>query len=245
MNQTSVSQLSVTGLRLRHGPEVTLDFPDFEARQGEQLALVGPSGAGKTSLLHLIAGLLRPDSGQIVFDGQLISALGEAQRDAYRARSVGYVFQDFHLMPGYSALENVVLGLGLAGMRGPAARTRAAEVLTELGLGSRLRHAPRQLSTGERQRVALARAVAHRPALLLADEPTAHLDRQRAAQAVRLLQDTAAALGSTLLTVTHDPLVMEAFSRRIKIGAQASTEATRSEVIDAEHGAVADMTVLT
>ena len=217
-----MSQLSVTGLRLRHGPEVTLSFPDFEVGQGEHLALVGPSGAGKTTLLHLIAGLLRPDSGRErdLRRPELISALSEAQRDAYRARSVGYVFQDFHLMPGYSALENVVLGLGLAGMRGPAARTRAAEVLTTLGLGSRLRHAPRQLSTGERQRVALARAVAHRPALLLADEPTAHLDRQRAAQAVRLLQDTAAALGSTLMTVTHDLLVMDAFSRRIEIGTE-------------------------
>lgn len=214
-----MTQLTVQNVTHRYGPEVTLAFPSFEVGKGEQLALVGPSGAGKTTLLHLIAGLLRPDTGQISFDGQTISALSESGRDAYRALSVGYVFQDFHLMPGYSALENVLLGLGLAGMRGPQARERAAEVLTELGLVARLRHTPRQLSTGERQRVALARAVAHRPALLLADEPTAHLDRARGVQALKLLQDTAAGLGATLIVVTHDPLVMDAFERLIEVGA--------------------------
>ncbi|AZI41985.1 ABC transporter ATP-binding protein [Deinococcus psychrotolerans] len=216
-----MTQLAVQNLTYRHGPEVALTFPSFEVGKGEQLALIGPSGAGKTTLLHLIAGLLRPESGQIRFDGQIISALSESGRDAYRARSVGYVFQDFHLMPGYSALENVLLGLGLSGMRGPQARERAAEVLSELGLGARLRHTPRQLSTGERQRVALARAVAHRPALLLADEPTAHLDRARGVQALKLLQDTAAVLGVTLIVVTHDPLVMDAFGRLIEVGAVA------------------------
>ena len=214
-----MSQLTVSGVTQRYGPEVTLTFPSFEVGKGEQLVLVGPSGAGKTTLLHLIAGLLLPKSGQIGFDGQTISALSEAGRDAYRARNVGYMFQDFHLMPGYSAQENVMLGLGLSGMRGPQARERAAEVLTELGLGARLGHTLRQLSTGERQRVALARAVAHRPALLLADEPTAHLDRARGGQALKLLQDTAAGLGATLIVVTHDPTVMAAFGRLIEVGA--------------------------
>ncbi len=202
-----------------------LSFPDFSAHSGEQLALTGPSGAGKTTLLHLIAGLLRPVAGAVRFGDTLVSELGEAQRDAYRARSVGYMFQDFHLMPGYGALENVLLGLGLSGMRGPQARQRAAEVLRDLGLGNRLHHSPRQLSTGERQRVALARAVAHRPALLLADEPTAHLDHDRAGQAVTLLRQTAADMGATLLVVTHDPKVMGAFTRRIEVGARAGSAA--------------------
>jgi putative ABC transport system ATP-binding protein len=218
---TASTLLEVQNLRYRHGPDVRLSFPDFSAQSGEHLALTGPSGAGKTTLLHLIAGLLRPEAGRINFGETSVSELSEAQRDAYRARNVGYMFQDFHLMPGYSALENVLLGLGLSGVRGPQARIRATEVLRELGLEGRLHHSSRQLSTGERQRVALARAVAHRPRLLLADEPTAHLDHDRAVQAVTLLRQTAESLGATLLVVTHDPLVMEAFARRVQVGSLA------------------------
>ena len=125
-------------------------------------------------------------------------------------------------MPGYSALENVLLGLGLAGVRGPQANMRAREVLGSLGLGQRLNHSPRQLSTGERQRVALARAVAHRPALLLADEPTAHLDPSRGADAVALLRRTAAELGATLIVVSHDPAEVEAFPKWLDLGKPAT-----------------------
>ena len=177
----------------------------------------GPSGVGKTTWLHFLAGLLTPSAGQVRYGEVQINALGETGRDLFRARTVGYVFQDFHLMPGYSALENVLLGLGLAGVRGPQAGARAREVLTHLGLGNRLNHTPRQLSTGERQRVALARAVAHRPALLLADEPTAHLDPSRGAEAVALLRQTAAELGATLIVVSHDPAVVSAFVRRLEL----------------------------
>ena len=214
--------LTLTGIAHRYGPDVTLTYPDLSLPGGAELVVSGPSGVGKTTWLHFIAGLLTPSAGQVCYGETEVNALSEAQRDRYRARTVGYVFQDFHLMPGYSALENVVLGLGLAGVRGPQAVMRAREVLGSLGLGARLHHSPRQLSTGERQRVALARAVAHRPALLLADEPTAHLDPSRGADAVALLRQTAAELGATLIVVSHDPAVVGAFARRLDLGHTAA-----------------------
>jgi len=210
--------LTLTGIQHRYSPDVTLSYPDVELEGGAELVISGPSGVGKTTLLHFMAGLLTPSAGQVRHGGVMVNALGEAGRDSFRARTVGYVFQDFHLMPGYSALENVLLGLGLAGVRGPQAGARAKEVLGLLGLGKRLNHNPRQLSTGERQRVALARAVAHRPALLLADEPTAHLDPSRGADAVALLRQTAAELGATLVVVSHDPEVVGTFARRLELG---------------------------
>ncbi|ADV67279.1 ABC transporter ATP-binding protein [Deinococcus maricopensis] len=222
----SAADLLVRGVTHAYGADVTLTYPDFTARAGEHLAITGPSGAGKTTLLHFIAGLLTPTSGDVTYGHTRVNALSEAARDAYRARTVGYVFQDFHLMPGYTALENVMLGLGLAGVRGARARDAARAALTRLGLGERAHHTPRQLSTGERQRVALARAVAHGPGLLLADEPTAHLDRARATQALTLLQDTARDLGATLIVVSHDPLVIDAFARHLHVGDRAAPALT-------------------
>jgi len=204
--------------RFQRGREqITLAFPDFTLGAADQAALTGPSGSGKTTLLHLLAGLLVPLEGRVQAQDQDLSTLSEAARDRFRARSVGYVFQDFHLIDGYSAVENVVVGLGLAGVPAAERTARARAALERLGLGDRLRHPPRRLSTGERQRVALARAVAHRPGLLLADEPTAHLDRERAATALALLRDTAAELGAVLVVATHDPWVYETFERRIEL----------------------------
>ena len=211
-------RLQLTDITHRYGPDVSLSYPDLRLDGGEELVISGPSGVGKTTLLHFMAGLLRPASGEVRYGDTLVSGLSEGGRDHFRASTVGYVFQDFHLMPGYSALENVLLGLGLAGIRGPAASARARETLTALGLGARLHHSPRQLSTGERQRVALARAVAHRPKLLLADEPTAHLDPSRGLDALALLRGTAAELGATLVVVSHDPQVVSAFGRRLELG---------------------------
>jgi putative ABC transport system ATP-binding protein len=196
---------------------VVLRFPDVALEAGEHAAVVGPSGSGKTTLLHLLAGLLVATEGDVVVHGIALSRLHEAARDRYRATTVGYVFQDFHLIDGYSALENVVLGLGLSGVPANTRVEQATVALDRLGLGQRLRHPPRRLSTGERQRVALARAVAHRPTLLLADEPTAHLDRPRAAEALVLLRETASDLNATLLVATHDPWVYETFERRVEV----------------------------
>ena len=129
--------------------ELVLDVPSFRLAAGERVALVGASGGGKTTLLHVIAGLLRPDSGQVLFDGADVAVLGEARRDAFRARNLGYVFQSFHLLQGCSALENVVLGMAF----GPGPDRGAARALLErLGLGQRLHHRPAQLSVGQQQR---------------------------------------------------------------------------------------------
>ena len=212
-----MADVSLLGVTQRFGEDVTVRLPDLELSWGEQVALLGPSGSGKTTLLHLLAGLRLPSEGQVWVGGVNLAALSEAQRDAYRREGVGYLFQDFHLMEGYTALENVLLGLGVAGIRGPGAQARAVGVLNELGLGHRLSHPPSRLSTGERQRVALARAVAHRPRLLLADEPTAHLDRARAATALELLAQTATALEALLIVATHDPWVIERFPRCIEL----------------------------
>lgn len=212
-----MAEVCLRGVICRYGEDVTLCFPDLEIPSGEQAVLLGPSGSGKTTLLHLLAGLRGPSAGEVWVDGRNLATLSEAQRDAYRRERVGYLFQDFYLMEGYTALENVLLGLGIAGVRGAAALRQAAEILRAVGLGQRLSHPPKRLSTGERQRVALARAVAHRPRLLLADEPTAHLDRSRAATALDLLTQTAKTLGATLVVATHDPWVMERFSLRLEL----------------------------
>ncbi|GHF43819.1 putative ABC transport system ATP-binding protein [Deinococcus metalli] len=207
--------LSVRGLTVSRGPDAVLTYPDFDLAPGTHLAVTGPSGTGKTTLLHVLAGLLIPDAGEVRYGGQSLGALTEAGRDAYRRRAVGYVFQDFHLMPGLSALENVELALRVSGVADPRDVARAA--LTRLDLGHRLRHRPAELSTGERQRVAIARAVAHNPGLLLVDEPTAHLDRERARVALDLLRGAAQQQGATLIVVTHDPLVAQDFGEQLHL----------------------------
>lgn len=208
-------QLSGRNLSIQHGAEVRLTYPDFSWPAGTHLALTGPSGTGKTSLLNAVAGLLRPSTGQLCYGEHDLTALSEAGRDAFRRREVGYVFQDFHLMPGLSAQENVELGLRVAGVRNAGALAQTA--LRRLDLAGRLHHKPGQLSTGERQRVAIARAVAHRPGLLLVDEPTAHLDRERAAGAMSLLREAATELGATLVVVTHDEAVALSLPEHFRI----------------------------
>lgn len=207
--------LKIENLTIQHNSETTLQYPDFELEQGEELVITGPSGTGKTTLLHLLAGLLTPTSGVVQFGDLAVSRVNEVKREAYRRQTVGYVFQDFYLMPGLSALENVELGLRVANIQQPQQKATAA--LKQLDLGHRLRNYPTDLSTGERQRVAVARAVAHQPKLLLVDEPTAHLDRDRAQGALELLKETAKQLAATLVVVTHDPLVVEAMSRRLEL----------------------------
>ncbi len=207
--------LTTKGVRHQYGAEVALEYPDFRLEQGHQMTITGPSGSGKTTLLHFVAGLIRPSSGSVTVNDLDLTRLSESQRDHFRSRTIGYVFQDFHLMDGYTALENVLLGLGLASRQN---RARALEVLNLVGLSKRTGHTSRQLSTGERQRVALARAVAHTPKILLADEPTAHLDRARGTAALDLLKSTASSIGASLLVVTHDELVMDAFERRLEVG---------------------------
>lgn len=189
-----------------------VSVPQFALAPGEQLALRGESGSGKTTFLNLIAGILAADSGRVMLDGVEMTALGEAKRDRLRAEKLGYIFQTFNLLQGYTVLENVVLGMSF-GPRG-ADRAHAREVLGRVGLGHRLDHFPNQLSTGQQQRVAVARALANRPKLVLADEPTGNLDRKHAGEALQLIREVCREHGAALLLVSHDELVLGQFELR-------------------------------
>ena len=176
-----------------------------------RVIVVGTSGSGKTTFLHLIAGILAADEGRIVIDGEAVAALGESQRDRARAARIGYIFQTFNLRQGYTVLENVVLGMSFG--PGGVDRARARALLERVGLGHRLHHFPRQLSTGQQQRVAVARALANRPKLVLADEPTGNLDRAHGREALTLIREACREAGAALLLVSHDPEVLAQFEQ--------------------------------
>jgi ABC-type lipoprotein export system ATPase subunit len=203
------------------GTHLVLDVPSLSAREGEQLCVVGGSGSGKTTLLNVIAGITTPDSGKVVVKGTELTALGEPARDRYRARQIGYVFQVFNLLQAYSAIENVLLPLHFAGVGRREAGERATKLLDRVGLGAKRQNKPAALSVGEQQRVALARAVACRPALILADEPTANLDPANAVNALALLREVASESGAALLVVTHDDRVKAQFPRVETLGPAA------------------------
>jgi putative ABC transport system ATP-binding protein len=192
-------------------PLPILNIPEFRAAAGEQVVLMGRSGCGKTTLLHVIAGISRPDAGSVQIDGTDITRLSEAGRDRFRADKLGYVFQTFNLLPGFSALENVILGMSFAGRRVDVARAR--DLLERVGLKHRLSHRPAALSVGEQQRVAVARALANRPKLLLADEPTANVDSGHQQQIIDLVRSTCQEENVALLLVTHTPEVAQQFER--------------------------------
>jgi putative ABC transport system ATP-binding protein len=183
--------------------------PRFELAAGEQRALRGESGSGKTTFLHLIAGILAADGGRAEIDGVDMAALPEAKRDRLRADKLGYIFQTFNLLQGYTVLENVLLGMSF-GPRG-VDRAHAIEMLGRVGLAHRLGHFPRQLSTGQQQRVAVARALANRPKLVLADEPTGNLDRVSSKEALALIREVCRENEAALLLVSHDYGVLAQF----------------------------------
>jgi putative ABC transport system ATP-binding protein len=185
-----------------------VDVPSFQMADQAQVALSGESGSGKTTLLHLIAGILKPDSGSILLAGREMSALSEPARDRLRATTIGYIFQTFNLLQGYTCLENVLLGMSF----GPGAdREFARSLLSRVGLEQRLRHYPRQLSTGQQQRVAVARALANRPKLVLADEPTGNLDHRTSNESLALIREACRENGAALLLVSHDRDVLGQF----------------------------------
>ena len=188
-----------------------LDIPTFDVASGEQMVLVGKSGCGKTTLLHTIAGITRADEGEIRIDNIDIATLSEAGVDKVRAAKLGYVFQTFNLLPGFTALENVLLGMTFA--RGRKDVARARQLLERVGLAHRATHRPTALSVGEQQRVAVARALANRPSLLLADEPTANIDPRNQQKIVDLIRDTCREEGVSLIVVTHSMEVAHQFDR--------------------------------
>lgn len=183
----------------------------FAIGEGEQVALIGTSGGGKTTLLHLIAGLLTPDSGSIKLAGTELTRLSEQGRDRFRASSIGYVFQTFNLLPAFSAIENVKLGMTFGA--GSPDTARAKELLSKVGLADRANYRPRQLSVGQQQRVAIARALAGKPKLLLADEPTANVDPVSAESVLELIRESCRDEGVAMLMVTHDMDVASKFDR--------------------------------
>ncbi len=188
-----------------------VEIPAFDLEARQRVALSGASGSGKTTFLNLIAGILVPDLGSVVLDGVDLATAKEAARDRIRAVSIGYIFQTFNLLQGYTCLENVLLGMSF----GPGSdRGRAEELLRRVGLGDRLRHYPRQLSTGQQQRVAVARALANRPKLVLADEPTGNLDHRAGLESLALIREACTESGAALLLVSHDREVLAQFDDR-------------------------------
>ena len=180
--------------------------------KGEHVALTGPSGIGKSTLLHLISGILRPDQGKVTLADTELTALQERELDRFRARHIGYVFQTFHLLESLTVLENVETAVTFA--EGDH-YDRARELLEQMGLGDRLSHFPNQLSVGQRQRVAVARSIVNSPPLVLADEPTANLDPTRSEEVVSLLRESCRASEAALLVVSHDLAAVENFDRVI------------------------------
>ncbi len=217
MNAPSVAVLQVTDLAKRVQLEeeslTILETVNLTINPGESVAIIGPSGSGKSTLLSLLAGLDQPSAGSIHLMGQPFDSLSEDGRAEARAGSVGFVFQNFQLLPALTALENVMLPLELQGASD--ARERSALLLEQVGLGHRMEHLPGRLSGGEQQRVAIARAFAARPQLLFADEPTGNLDAKNSEKIEALLFDLNREYGTTLVLVTHDTQLAERCQRRL------------------------------
>jgi putative ABC transport system ATP-binding protein len=197
------------------GALTLLDDINFTVGSGSSVAIEGASGSGKTTLLGLLAGLDTPSSGRITISGLTLTDMDEDGRALLRARLVGFVFQDFQLLHGLTALENVMLPLELAGKQGP--RTAALELLQRVGLGERSHHYPAQLSGGEQQRCAIARAFVMRPQLLIADEPTGNLDRATGRRIIDLMFSLNREQGTTLIMATHDPMLAECCEQRLQL----------------------------
>jgi len=197
------AMLSIRGLARRFGARPILDGLDLELTAGEYVAIIGESGAGKSTLLNLVAGLDRADAGRISIGGEDITVLDEDARTRLRRAKVGFVFQAFHILPHLTVAQNVELPLVLLGVEPGERRRRTMQLLAAVGLGDRAESPPRELSGGELQRVAVARALVHRPALVLADEPTGNLDPDTAETVLRLLAGTIKAEGAAGILVTH------------------------------------------
>ena len=194
-----------------------LENLDLTLRPAERTAIIGESGVGKSTLLHILGTLDRPTSGHVTLDEQNLSGLPEGELAALRNREIGFIFQLHHLLPDFSALENVMMPGLIAGLSQEKARTRAAEILEQVGLSDRLSHRPGELSGGEQQRVAVARALVLKPRLVLADEPTGNLDPETGEGVLRLLLTLNQALGVAMIIVTHSEKLAAAMDRTLRL----------------------------
>lgn len=194
-----------------------VDDLDLKIEGGELVAIVGPSGSGKTTLLQLISGLDRPSSGSIHLDETDLTTLSERKLTKVRGESIGFVFQQFNLIPTMTASENVQAAMAPFGLKGAERKERAQALLAEVGLGDRAGHLPTQMSGGEQQRVAIARALANDPKLVFADEPTGNLDSETGAEIIELLSNLSKERGQTVIIVTHDTAVAEATPRVVRM----------------------------
>jgi len=212
--------LRVRDLRFAHGESFSLALPHLDLAPQERVALIGPSGCGKTTLLHLIAGILTPQSGEIEVLGQRVDGLADSARRSFRARRIGLVFQEFELLDYLTAEENLALPFRLLAQTPSreAMQARVREIATRLGLQDLLARRPARLSQGEKQRVALGRALVTSPGVVLGDEPTGNLDPENARRAIDLLHEQAAAEHAAVLVVTHDHSLLDRFDRVIELG---------------------------
>jgi len=190
-----------------------LDVAHWQVEEGDQIALFGPSGSGKSTFLHVLAGLLPISRGMLTVCGHSLEEMSEAGRDDFRARYIGYIYQNFNLLQGYTAVENVLIGMTFSRRNGDL--KEAQHLLAEVGLSHRLKYYPSQMSFGEQQRVAVARALANRPKLLLADEPTASLHPVNKEDVLRLLREICERYGCTLVLVTHEQEIISLFEKTI------------------------------
>ncbi len=228
MPVSSAPALAVSGVTKHYGPRRVLDAVSFDVAPGERVALTGPSGSGKTTLLNCLGGVDRPDSGEIRLLGARIDQLDADGLNLLRRERVGTVFQFFHLLPTLSVAENIELPLQLLRVPAPERRERVATLLIRVGLAARAAALPSQLSGGEQQRVAIARALVHRPALLLADEPTGNLDSANGANILALLRELTDETSTALVLVTHSEEAAAICHRRVRLRDGRVVEASAS-----------------
>ena len=209
--------IKVTNIHKRFGSLEVLKGISLEVKQGELISIVGASGAGKTTLLQIMGTLSRADEGEIEIDGHNLTTLSENALAHFRNQRIGFVFQFHHLLPEFSAVENVAIPALIAGRERKEAEVRARELLTMMGLAERLEHKPAQLSGGEQQRVSIARALINNPAVLLADEPSGNLDSRNRDEIHRLFFELREKLGQTIVIVTHDEKLASMADRCIRI----------------------------